>query len=59
MVMCLPWKLTGLPAKQIGIDGEELAGHDVAFVVIEEDAVALVLDRIAAGDDVDQQPAVR
>ena len=27
--------------------------------MVEEDAVALVLDGIAAGDDVDQQPAVR
>ena len=47
------------PASSSRVDVEELARHLVALVVREEDAVALVLDRIAAGDDVDEQAAVR
>ena len=48
-----------LARKQIAVDVEKLARHRVALVMIEENAVALVLDGIAAGDDIDQQPSVR
>ncbi len=51
--------IDGLAGKQVAIDVEELARHRVALVMGEEDAVALVLDGVAAGDDVDQQPSVR
>ena len=51
--------IDGLARQQIAVDVEELAGDRIALVMIEEDAVALVLDGIAAGDDVDQQPSVR
>ena len=51
--------IDGLAGEQVAIDVEELARHRVALVMGEENAVALVLDGIAAGDDVDQQPAVR
>ena len=39
-------------------DGQELVRHLVALVMVEEHAVALEFDRVAAGDHVDQQPAV-
>jgi len=47
-----------LAGEQVAVDVEELTCHGVTLVMIEEDAVALVLDRIAAGDDVDQEPPV-
>ena len=47
--------IDGLAGEQVAIDVEELAGDLVALVMAEEDAVALVLDGIAAGDDVDQE----
>ena len=40
-------------------DLQELAGDGIAGGVVEEDAVALELDRVAAGDDVDEQAAAR
>ena len=51
--------IDGLAGQQVAVDVEELARHLVALVMRQEDAVALVLDRVAAGDDVDQQPPVR
>mgnify|MGYP003693941453 CR=1 FL=1 len=51
--------IDGLAREQIAVDVEELARHRIALVMIEENPVALVLDGIAAGDDVDQQPPVR
>ncbi len=54
----LAFDIDGLAGEQIAVDVEELARHRIALVVIEEDAVALVLDGIAAGDDVDQKPAI-
>ena len=51
--------IDGLAGQQIAIDVEKLARHRIALVMVEEDAVALVLDGIAAGDDIDQQPSVR
>ena len=51
--------IDGLAGEQVAVDVEELARHLVALVMAQEDAVALVLDGIAAGDDVDQQPPVR
>ena len=47
-----------LAGKQRLVHVEEFVGDGIALVMRQEDAVALVLDRIAAGDDVDQQPAV-
>ena len=41
------------------VDLEELARDLVALAVAEEEAVAAVLDRVAAGDDVDEQAPVR
>jgi len=38
-------------------DGEELVGAGVAGVVVVVVAEALLLDRVAAGDDVEQEPA--
>ena len=52
-------EIDGLAGEQVAADVEELARHFVALVMRQENAVALVLDGIAAGDDVDQQPAVR
>ena len=54
----LALEVDGLAGEEIVVDGEEFARHGITGVVIEEDAVALVLDGIAAGDDVDQQPAI-
>ena len=51
--------IDGLAREQVAVDVEELARHLVALVMDQEDAVALVLDRIAAGDDIDQQTSVR
>ena len=39
-------------------DGEELVGAGVALGVAEVVAEPLLLGRLAAGDDVEQQPAV-
>ena len=58
MRMCLPVTFDRLAGKQRLVDMQELARDLVALGVVEEEAVALVLDRIAAGDDVDQQAAV-
>ena len=49
----------GLAGQQRAPDAQELVGDGVAGGVVEEQAVALELDRVAAGDHVDQQPAVR
>src|SRR3954466_13716673 len=49
----------GLTRQEVAVDVEELARHLVALVMRQENAVALVLDRIASGDDVDQQTSVR
>ena len=43
-----------LALHQLAPDREELVGHLVAFVVIEEDAVALEFDGVAACDDIDE-----
>ena len=47
-----------LAGEQRAVDAEELVRDLVALVMRQEDAVALVLDRVAAGHDVDQQPAL-
>ena len=46
-----------LAGEEAGVNGKKLLGDGVTLVVIEENPVAFVFDRIAAGDDVDQQPA--
>src|SRR4029434_5129951 len=51
--------IDGFAGKQVAIDVEELARHRIALVMGQEDAVALVLNGIAAGDDVDQEPPIR
>ena len=55
----LAFEIDRLAREQVAVDVEELARHGIALVMIEEDPVALVLDGIATGDDVDQQPSVR
>ena len=40
-------------------DLQELAGDGIARGMVEEDAVALELDRVAAGDDIDQKAPAR
>ena len=57
--MCLPEVVDRLAGKQRLVGMYELAGDLVAVGVACEDAIALVLDRVTAGDDVDQQAAVR
>ena len=52
-------EIDGLAGEQRGVNVEKFAGHLVAFVMIEKDAVAAVFGRVAAGDDIDQQPALR
>ena len=44
--------------KQRGIDADKLARHLVALVMLKKNSVAFVLDRIAAGNDVDQQSPI-
>ena len=44
-----------LAREQTRVDVQKLVGDHVTLVVGEEDAVALVFRRIAAGDDVDEQ----
>ena len=46
-----------LAGEHLLVDGEELARDDVARVVFEEHAVALVLHGITAGDDIDEEAA--
>ena len=46
------------PGKQRAVDLQELAGDLVALVMGQEDAVALVFDRIATGHHIDQQAPV-
>ncbi len=48
----------GLACHQAAPDVQKFVGHLVALVVIEKQAVAMKLDGIAAGDDIDQQTAV-
>ena len=48
-----------LAGEECGVNGEKFARNFVAFVMVEKNPVALVLRGIAAGDDVDQQPALR
>src|SRR3984957_2207555 len=48
-----------LALHEVAPDGQELVGDLVTFVMIEKNAVALEFDRIAAGDDVDEQSSVR
>ena len=55
----LTFYINSLAAEQVVVDVEEFAGDLIARIMIEKNAVALVLDGVAAGDDVDQQPAVR
>src|ERR1700722_13677826 len=55
----LPFNVDRLSRKQIAIDIQKLARHGIAFVMTEEDAVALVFDGVTAGDYVDQKPSVR
>ncbi len=44
-----------LARQQAAVDAEELGCDGIAFVVVEEDAIALALDRIAARHHIDQQ----
>ena len=46
----------GLARQQRAINVKELTRHRVALFVREKEPVTLVLDRIAAGDDIDQEP---
>lgn len=55
----LPVIVHFLPAQQAGVNIEKFAGHLVAFAVAEKDAIAFVFHRVAAGDDIDQQPSFR
>ena len=43
--------------EQVVVDVEEFARHVVALVVRQEDAVAGIFGRVAAGDDIDQETA--
>ncbi len=45
--------------EQIFVDRQEFARHLVTLVMRQKYAVAFVLGRIATGDHIDQQPAVR
>ncbi len=47
-----------LAGKQRLVDRQEFMGDVIALVMRQKHAVALVLDRIAAGDDVDQKPPI-
>ncbi|SSW79391.1 Uncharacterised protein [Klebsiella pneumoniae] len=47
------------PAQQAGVNIKKFAGHLIALAVAEEDTVAFVFHRVAAGNDVDQQPTFR
>ena len=49
----------GLAGHQATPDGQELVGRLVALVVVEPDAVAVQLARVAARHHVDQQPSAR
>jgi hypothetical protein len=51
--------IDGLAGQEIAVDVEELSRHLVTLVMVQEDAVALVLNGIATRDDVDQQTPVR
>jgi hypothetical protein len=53
-----PLVFHGLATQHRLVDVEEFPRHFIALGVAEEDAVALVLLRIAAGGHVDQQPAL-
>jgi hypothetical protein len=55
----LTFEIDGLAGEKLAVDVKKLSRHRVARIVVEEDAVARVLDGIPAGDDVDQQPPVR
>jgi hypothetical protein len=58
MRICSPLKFTGLAGEKIAVDAQKLSRDGVALVMRQEDAVALVLDGIASGDDVDEEAAV-
>ena len=45
--------------QQARVDVEKFAGDLIAFAVAEENTVAFVFHRIAAGDDVNEQPTAR
>ena len=55
----LPVIVHFLPAQQAGVNIKKFAGHLIALAVAEEDTVAFVFHRVAAGNDVDQQPTFR
>jgi hypothetical protein len=55
----LAFDIDGLAREQVAIDVEKLARHLIALVMRQKDAIALVLDGIAAGHDIDQQTPVR
>ncbi|ESY93904.1 hypothetical protein X741_16585 [Mesorhizobium sp. LNHC229A00] len=50
--------LDRLTAQHPLVDSEEFLRHLIALGMREKDAIALVLQRIAASDDIDQQAAV-
>ena len=58
-VNMLALDIDGLARQKVAVDIEELARHLVALVMRQEDAIALVLDGITAGDDIDQQTSIR
>jgi hypothetical protein len=49
----------GLAGHQRAPDDEEFFRHLIALVVCQPDALAAQLDRVAAGHDIDEQPAIR
>ena len=54
---CSPWKSTVSPAHSAADDRQELVAPRVAGVLVQEVAVRPLLVALAAGDDVEQQPA--
>ncbi len=55
----LALEVHGVAGEQVFVDGQEFTRDLVAFVMRQEYSVAFVLGRVAAGDDIDQQPPVR
>ncbi len=49
----------GLTAQELGVNFEKFAREVVSIGVGEKQTVAFILDRVAAGDDVDHQTALR
>ncbi len=58
-VEVLAFVIDGFAPQQRLVDVQELLRHLIPFLMRNMDAIALVFDRIAASDDIDQKPTVR